>query len=273
MSFLRHDLYIEPLDAFIDPLRPQKKAFITHGHADHARPGHDEIIATPATIEIIKTRYGADCANHFTPIDYHQIIEDGGVKISFHPAGHILGSAQIRLEHKGEVIVVTGDYKTKADPSCDAFEIVPCDILVTEATFGLPVFNHPDPKTEIEKLFYSLQAQPDRTHLIGAYALGKAQRLISLIRKHGYHKTIYLHGAMIALCDLYEKLGIDLGPLEKVEGRGKEKAERYRGEIVIAPPGSLQAAWARGFGDPVIGMASGWMHVKQRAKQRGVGFS
>lgn len=270
MSFLRHDLYIEPIDAFIDPVRPQKKAFITHAHADHARAGHETVVATPQTIAIMKSRYGENCAKKFEAVSYHTPYQDGAVTISFHPAGHVLGSAQIRLEYNKEVIVVTGDYKTIPDPSCAAFEIVPCDIFVTEATFGLPVFKHPAPQTQINKLFYSLKINPQRPHLIGAYALGKAQRLIALLRDAGYNKTIYLHGAMVDLCHLYKQEGIDLGVLEKVDARGNEKKERYKGDIIIAPPSALQSSWARGFGDPVLGMASGWMHVKQRAKQRGL---
>ena len=183
MKWLNHELYIEPIDAYIDPVRPVERAIITHGHADHARPGHDRVLATPQTIEIMKRRYGPNCAGSFQPLAFGEALDDGPVTISFHPAGHILGSAQIRLAYRGQVAVVTGDYKTHPDSTAQTFELVSCDLFVTEATFGLPVFQHPDPQPEIDRLLASVAAQPDRTHVIGAYALGKAQRVIRLIRE------------------------------------------------------------------------------------------
>lgn len=215
----------------------------------------------------MKTRYGENCAEKFVELPCREQFEIGDVTFTFYPAGHILGSAQVLMEYKGERIVVTGDYKRGSDPTCEDFEVVECDILVTEATFGLPVFQHPDPRDEIQKLLQSVERNPDRAHLVGAYALGKAQRVIKLLREAGYDKTIYLHGAQRKLCDLYQDFGIDLGPLENV---GHKKKEDFHGEIIIAPPSALKDKWSRRFPDPVICMASGWMQVKQRAKQRGV---
>lgn len=252
----------------IDPLRPQKCAIITHGHADHARSGHDHVIATPETIDIMKIRYGENCAEKFTALPYRQPLDLGPVQLTFHPAGHILGSAQALLEYRGERVVMTGDYKTRPDKTCAPFELVPCDLFITEATFGLPVFKHPDPLEEIKKVLYSLEIEPDRPHIIGAYALGKAQRVISLVRQSGYNKPIYLHGAQVKLCKYYQDQGIELGEL--IPASTEKDRQALNGEIIIAPPSALQDKWARRFDNPVLCFASGWMQVKQRAKQRGI---
>lgn len=264
MSFLNHQLYIERIKTFIDPVRPVDRAIITHGHADHARFGHKKVLATPETIEIMKARYGEDCAESFQPLAYRDPLQIDDVKVTLYPAGHILGSAQVLLEYKNERIVVTGDYKRGLDSTCPDFELVKCDILVTEATFGLPVFQHPDPHKEILKLLKSREDNPDRSHLIGAYSLGKSQRVIKLLREAGYDAPIYLHGSMQRLCNLYQAYGIDLGTLQPatVENKGA-----FKGAIIIAPPSALKEVWSRRFPDPIICQASGWMQIKQRARQ------
>ena len=267
MPIVDHTLFLASVGVYIDPDRPVGKAIITHGHADHARAGHGSVLATPETIAIMQARYGADCARSFQPLPYGESLALGDMTLSLHPAGHILGSAQVLLEHKGRRIVVTGDYKTVPDATCAAFECVPCDLLITEATFALPVFRHPPPACEIDRLIDSLKTEAGRTHLVGAYALGKAQRVIALLRAQGYDRPIYLHGAMDRLCGLYQAHGVALGSLRPV---ADTPARDLAGEIVIAPPSSLADRWSRRFGDPLRAMASGWMQVKQRAKQRGV---
>jgi len=267
MTWLNHELYIEPIDAYIDPARPVRRAIITHGHADHARPGHDHVLATPQTIAIMKQRYGATCAGSFQELDFGETVVDGPVSITLFPAGHILGSAQVRLTYQGRVAVVTGDYKTHADSTAQPFELVRCDLFVTEATFGLPVSQHPDPKREISRLLDSVEAQPDRCHVIGAYALGKAQRVIKLIREAGYEAPIFLHGAQEKLCAYYASQGVELGNLQKALDRDKAS---FPGHIVIAPPSALRDRWSRRLPDPVVCQASGWMTIRQRAKQSGV---
>ena len=266
-SFLSRDLRIVPNGIYIDPPWPQDRAIITHGHADHARYGHGAVLATPDTIAIMKARYGEDAAGRWDELPFGETRTIDGVTISLHPAGHILGSAQVLLEHKGERIVVTGDYKRLDDRTAQPFELVKCNLLVTEATFGLPVFQHPQPGDEIARLLRSLVAFPDRAHVIGCYALGKAQRVISLLRENGFDEPVYLHGAMIALCALYEDRGIALGDLRPV--LDTPKAE-LAGAIVIAPPGAIKDRWSRRLPDPVLAVASGWMSVKQRARQSGV---
>ncbi|CAN0379238.1 unnamed protein product, partial [Phaeothamnion confervicola] len=155
----------------------------------------------------------------------------------------------------------------RADPTAAGFELVPCDLFVTEATFGLPVFRHEPDAREIGRLLASLAAFPERTHLVGAYGLGKAQRLIALLRRAGWQRPIHLHGSMVAMCDLYRQHGIELGALEPVADTPREA---LAGEIVIAPPSALAESWSRRLADPVTAFASGWMRVKARARQRGV---
>ena len=258
-------LYIPSADAWVDPSQPAARALVTHGHADHARGGHGEVWATPETLAIMETRYGPQPGG--VGVQYGESVRLGEVDISFVPAGHVLGSAQIVLEHAGERIVVSGDYKRRPDPTCAAFEPVPCDIFVTEATFGLPVFRHPPTHDEMDKLLASLHANPDRCVLVGAYALGKAQRVIAELRALGHTDPIYIHGALERLCALYAELGVDLGELRLVADASKEE---MRGRIVLCPPSALNDRWSRRLPDPITAMASGWMRVRQRAVQKNV---
>ena len=262
-------LYCPPGDFYIDPVRPVKRALITHGHADHARAGHAHVMATKETLDIMGIRYGEPFAGATQEAVCGETATVDGVTVSFHPAGHVLGSAQIAVEKGGTRIVASGDYKRRADPTCAGFELVPCDVFITEATFGLPVFVHPDDGSEISRLLDSVVRFPERAHLVGAYALGKAQRVIALIRKAGYTETIYIHGAMEKLCHYYQGRGIDLGPLAPATV-DKGARDQFAGKIVVGPPSAFADNWARRFPDPVACFASGWMRVRQRAKQRGV---
>ncbi len=260
-------LYCPVGDFYIDPVRPVARALITHGHSDHARAGHGAVLASRETLDIMAIRMGDSFCGTRQVADPGKTIHVGDVAISFHPAGHVLGSCQIRVEHRNVRIVVSGDYKRSLDPTCAPFEPVACDVFITEATFGLPVFHHPDPRAEIGKLLESLAQFPDRTHFVGAYALGKAQRVIALLRQAGYEKPIYLHGALVRLCDYYRSQGIDLGDLRvAIE---EEKAD-FRGAVVVGPPSAFSGVWMRRFSDPLPAFASGWMMVRQRARQRGV---
>jgi putative mRNA 3-end processing factor len=258
-------IYIKPADAWVDPAVPKPRALVTHGHSDHARGGHAEVWATLETLAIMECRYGPQDGAH--PVTYGEVIRLNDVDVSFVPAGHVLGSAQVVLEHKGERIVVSGDYKRRADPTCPPFEPVPCDIFITEATFGLPVFRHPDTGSEIDRLLGRLHENPDRCVLVGAYALGKAQRLMVELRCRGYEEPIYIHGALQRLCDLYRDHGVDLADIRPATGASKDE---LRGRIVVAPPGALNDRWSRRLPDPITAMASGWMGIRQRARQRNV---
>ena len=257
---------------YIDPIYPVQKAIVTHAHADHARSGHYHVIGTHETIEIMKTRYGENFCKKYTCYKYNQKFKIDGVDLFLAPAGHVLGSAQIVMDFNNQRVTVAGDYKRQYDPTCSPFEPIKSDVFVTEATFGLPVFKHPDAKSQIEILINSIKKFPDRCHVIGVYSLGKAQRLIKMMRDFGWNDTIYIHGSLVKICELYKKFGIDLGKLEPatIQDKPKKPHEYYKGKLILAPPSALSDIWSRRFPDPIIGMASGWMTVKQRAKQRGV---
>lgn len=265
-------LWCRPGGFFIDPLRPVPLAVVSHGHSDHARPGHARVIATEETLAIMAVRLGEGAGAQRQPLAYGEAIQLGDdVTLWLAPAGHVLGSAQVAVEWRGSRLVYSGDYKRSADPTCTPFQPVPCDVFITEATFGLPVFRHPDPMAEIAKLVHSVTLFPERCHVVGAYALGKAQRVIALLRQAGWTRPIYVHGALQSLCDLYARHGVDLGELRPATAGAKGQARKeLAGEIVIAPPGAIADRWARRLPDPVVCLASGWMRVKQRAKQRGV---
>lgn len=259
-------LYVVPGDFFVDPVRPVARAVITHGHADHARAGHAGVVATAATLSIMAARIGEEPGQQRRALGYGETIRLGAVDVTLFPAGHVLGSAQVRLEYRGTRVVVSGDYKRRADPTCAAFEPVACDVFVTEATFGLPVFRHPDDAGEIARLLDSVRLFPDRAHVVGVYALGKAQRVIALLRRAGWDRPIYHHGALARMCALYAEQGVALGDLRPAD----IAAGKLAGEIVLAPPSAIADRWARRLADPVVAAASGWMRVRQRAKARGV---
>ncbi len=251
----------------IDPVRPVERALITHGHSDHARAGHGAVLATQETLDIMRLRYSDNFAGSTQTIRYGERLRLGTTEVTFHPAGHVLGSAQIAVTHGGLSIVASGDYKDVADPTCAPFEIVPCDVFITEATFGLPVFRHGDPDGEIRKLLSSVALFAERAHLVGAYSLGKAQRLIALLRQAGYDAPVYLHGAMETITRYYQSRGIDLGELRLA--RDAEKAD-LAGTITLAPPSAITDIWTRRFPDPIAAFASGWMRTRARARQKGI---
>lgn len=261
----KEGLYCLPGDVYIDPLKPVAKAIITHGHADHARSGHGEVWATPATHDIMAVRYSEQYCTTRHVLPYGETITVGDLALSFAPAGHILGSAQAVLDYQGGRIVISGDYKRRPDPSCEPFKPVACDVFVTEATFALPVFRHPDTEHELQKLLTSLELLPDRCHAVGVYALGKCQRVMLGLRQLGYEKPFYLHGAMGKLCDLYQRHGFDFGELVPVN---KDNKKQLASEIVLCPPSALADRWSRSLPNVLTCMASGWMQIRARAKQR-----
>jgi putative mRNA 3-end processing factor len=251
----------------IDPVRPVERAVITHGHSDHARAGHDAVLATQETLDMMRLRYGDNFAATTQAIAYGEQIRLGDVTVRFHPAGHVLGSAQIAVSCKDTCIVASGDYKDAPDPTCAPFEVVPCDVFITEATFGLPVFRHGNAADEVKKLLASVALFSERAHLVGAYSLGKAQRVIALLRAEGYDAPVYLHGAMEKITRYYESRGVALGELRPAKGAKKTD---LAGTITLAPPAATSDVWTRRFPDPVTAFASGWMRVRARARQRGI---
>jgi putative mRNA 3-end processing factor len=258
-------IFVRPADAWIDPSQPKPKAMVTHGHSDHARAGHDAVLATAETVAIMQCRYGPQSSAQI--VCYGEKIRVGDVDVQFVPAGHVLGSAQIVLEYRGEKVVVSGDYKRRPDPTCAPFVPVRCDVFITEATFGLPVFRHPETRSEIDRLLARLHSDADRSLLVGAYALGKAQRIICELRARGHEDRIYVHGALERLNHLYERFGVALGELRHTSDASKTD---MAGHVVICPPSALNDRWSRRLPDPITAMASGWMRIRQRARQRNV---
>lgn len=261
-------LWCEPAGLYIDPVRAVPRAVVTHAHSDHARPGHGAVLATAETLALMTRRLGEGRAGETQQaLPYGETLDVNGVRVTLRPAGHVLGSAQVVLEWQGSRAVVSGDYTPRPQATCAAFEPVPCDVFVTEATFALPVFRHPPAEAEIARLLHSLRVFPERTHVVGVYALGKCQRVISLLRACGYDAPIYLHGALPPMTEVYASFGQDFGDLRPATVANKEA---LKGAIVLAPPGAIQDRWARRLNDPVVALASGWMRVRQRAKSRGV---
>jgi putative mRNA 3-end processing factor len=259
-------LYCVPGDFHIDPHGPVARAVITHGHSDHARPGHGAVLATADTLAIMRLRLGPAAMGRSQALAYGEVLKIGEVSLRLVPAGHILGSAQVVIEWNGQRAVVSGDYKRRHDPTCESFELVPCDLFVTEATFGLPVYHHEPDSHEIAKLLASLRDFPERTHQIGVYGLGKCQRLIALLRQAGYERPIWLHGALRSMTDYYVSRGFALGEVPSAA----DAPDKLTGHIVLSPPSALGDRWSRRFADPVAGFASGWMRIRGRVRQRGV---
>ncbi|EJW12777.1 mRNA 3-end processing factor [Rhodovulum sp. PH10] len=251
---------------FVDPRRAVETALITHAHSDHARPGHGAVLATRETLDLMRLRYGENFAGRTQAVAYGETLTIGDVRVCFFPSGHVLGAAQILVEKAGLRIVASGDYKDVPDPTCTPFEPVRCHVFITEATFGLPVFRHGDAAAEVQKLVHSQNLFPERTHLVGAYTLGKAQRLIAMLRAAGHDAPIFLHGAMEAITGYYAGK-MDLGDLRPV--RDATKADLV-GAIVLCPPSALGDRWTRRFSDPIACFASGWMRIRARARQRGI---
>ena len=268
-SWLRPEaegLFCLPGNFYIDPIMPVERAIVTHAHSDHATWGLDTVLATRETLDIMKIRLGEGAPSRPQPLNLRESLKIGDVDVSLWPAGHILGSAQVLISYLGQRVVISGDYKRSMDPTCVPFEVVDCDLFISEATFGLPIFHFGDAGQEIRKLLTSLQMFPGRTHQVGVYSLGKCQRLISLLRAENYDRPIWLHGALLATCNYYKQQGYDLGELKLVS----EAPSKLAGEIVLGPPSALASIWARRFEDPVNCLASGWMQVRGRARQRNV---
>ncbi len=261
-------LYCAAGNFHIDPARRVPRALVTHGHSDHARAGHDHVLATRETLDIMHLRLGDQFAGSSEAIAYGRPLKIGDARVTFFPAGHVLGSAQILVDVDGFRVVVSGDYKRAPDPTCAGFEPVPCHAFVTEATFGLPVFRHPPAASEIARLIQSIRLFPERAHVVGAYSLGKAQRMMALIAESGWDRPVYVHGALERIIALYRAVGIPLCETRRIEASDRSKLS---GEIVLCPPSAISAdLWLRKFPDPLVGFASGWMRVRARARQRGV---
>jgi putative mRNA 3-end processing factor len=258
-------LYCPAAAAWIDPWRPVPRALISHAHADHARPGCGEYWAVGAGEAILRRRLGASIS--LIPVGYGEPHRIGGARVSFHSAGHVLGSAQIRLEAGGESWLVSGDYKRCADPSCAPFEPVQADVFITEATFGLPIYRWSSGAAVARQIERWWREAPERPSILFAYAFGKAQRLLAELAAIGVSEEILLHGAVEALMTAYREAGVTMPPTRPLStvGRGKSLA----GRLVIAPPAAHRSVWMKRFELPQTAFVSGWMAVRGARRRRG----
>ena len=265
LAFTSKGIYCEQGDFYIDPWQPVNHAIITHGHSDHSRPGNANYLTHRDSIPILKYRLGNV---RISGLSYGESVIKNGVKVSLHPAGHILGSAQVRVEHKGEVWCVSGDYKTSPDPVAEDFEPVKCHTFITECTFGLPVFNWPSEETivaQIEEWWKGNQAS-GKVSILCAYALGKSQRILKLINP--LIGPIYSHGAVHAINQIHQKEGFLSGEFPYADPSATKS--EMTGALIIAPPSAVGSSWGKKWGSLSIGMASGWMMLRGTRRRRNV---
>lgn len=257
-------LYCPPGDFYIDPWRPVDRAIITHAHADHARTGHQHYLASAAGEQVLRTRLGDI---QLQTLAYGQTIEHNSVKISLHPAGHVLGSAQVRLQWRDQVWVVSGDYKLDPDPTCLPFEPVPCHTFITESTFGLPVYRWPDPAVVMQQIndWWAENTKLNRASVLYAYSLGKGQRILAGV--DASIGPIITHGSLNALNDVYRSSGVRLPATQAITDL--DAADRQHA-LVLAPPAVAGSSWMRKLGKTSDAMASGWMRVRGARRRRGI---
>lgn len=257
-------LYCPAGDFFIDPWRPVPRAVITHGHSDHARSGMGTYWTSEAGLPVLRWRLGPQT---FEPLAYGATVELGGARLSLHPAGHVLGSAQVRVEVDGQVWVVSGDYKRQADPTCAAFEVVPCDTFITEATFGLPIYRWPDPREVAAEIvaWRDRCAERGEAAILLCYALGKAQRVLAELLAHT-DRPAWVHGAIHVGVEVYRNAGIPLLATERIAE--KTPGDHFAGELILAPPAAAGSPWVRRFRKAQFGLASGWMQIRGNRRRR-----
>ncbi|MEJ2004848.1 MAG: ligase-associated DNA damage response exonuclease, partial [Cyclobacteriaceae bacterium] len=264
LHFNENGIYCEKADVYIDPWRPVKRALITHGHADHSRYGHKHYMATENAAPVIRHRLGNDIS--LQTVQYGEKVNINGVSFSFHPAGHIPGSAQIRVDDGSEVWVVSGDYKTEDDGLSEAFEPVRCDVFITECTFGLPVYRWRPQREVFREInnWWRKNAAEGKTSILTAYALGKAQRILKGVDTD--IGPIYTHGAVENVNEVIRQQGYVLPPTRYVEVKGKK--DDFKGALVIAPPSAIGSSWIRKFKPYSVAMASGWMALRGTRRRR-----
>ncbi|MBD0266999.1 MAG: ligase-associated DNA damage response exonuclease [Cyanobacteria bacterium Co-bin8] len=257
-------LYCEAGNFFIDPWRPVETALITHAHSDHARSGSERYVATAISKGILKKRLGENLA--LQGVDYGEKLKLGSTWVSFHPAGHVLGSAQIRVESNDEVWVVSGDYKRCADPSCTPFEVVPCSTFITEATFGLPLYRWESGTETARQIYEWWQGDPSRPSILFCYAFGKAQRVLSELTQFT-DRPVYVHGAIQTLTEVYRQAGVQMLPT--IPTSEMPRSHSYQGDLVLSPPSGHRSTWMKRFERPQTAFASGWMAVRGARRRRG----
>ncbi len=266
----RSGLKVQPGGFYVDPARVVSTAVVTHGHADHARAGHTTVVATPETHALMRARYGAKYCERAVELRLHESLTLGEVEITFYPAGHVMGSAQVQLNYRGSRLAVSGDYKRGGgDPTCADYEPVPCDVFLTEATFAYPLFRFPNPEWELERLLQSMLQFADRAHLLEVYSLGKAQRLIAMLRAAGWQHPLYAHGSILAINEVYENFGVDLGEVRPL-AEFRQMENRERAALLLNPPHVQLPLQANPDGRMLYCSASGWNAVRKHARSRRV---
>jgi putative mRNA 3-end processing factor len=259
-------LYCEQGDFYIDPWRPVARAVVTHAHGDHARRGSHKYLAAEPGRHVLWARLGNEAVIKTLP--YGETLTLNGVKLSFHPAGHVLGSAQVRVEYQGEVWVVSGDYKIEADPTCTPFEVIPCHTFITEATFGLPIYRWPDPAEVFAQIhdWWRGNQSAGKASLLFAYSLGKAQRLLAgLDTSIG---PVYVHGAIAQVNERYRQSGVALPTAAYVGDLPKNT--NWSQALILAPTSAQATPWLKRFGPLSTGFASGWMRVRGQRRRRSI---
>lgn len=259
-----HGLYCPRGRFYVDPWQPVERAVVTHAHADHARPGSQAYLAAKAGEHILRTRL-PDVAS-FQFVEYGSTVSMNGVNVSLHPAGHMTGSAQVRMEYRGEVLVVTGDYKRQADPTCAAFEPIKCHTFVTESTFGLPIYRWNNPQAVFDDInqWWRTNQQAGRTSVLFTYAVGKSQRILSGIDTS--IGPVFAHGAILKANAAYRRCGVELPEAGNV--LEQDKTFDWSRTLVLAPPSARGSTWLRRFGNVSMAMASGWMGVRGIRRRR-----
>ena len=265
LHYLNQGLYCPAADAWIDPPCPVKRAIITHAHTDHARPGCGEYWACDQSETILRQRLGRDIKIH--SINYGKEFRLGQAKLSLHSAGHVLGSAQVRIEVGDEVWLVTGDYKRCHDPSCEPFESVKCDVLITESTFGLPIYRWKSGKQVAREIYEWWRTETEHPSLLFCYAFGKAQRVLAELKSLGIMEEVLLHGAVETITGHYREAGVNMVPTRPVSEL--ERKDPLKGRLIIAPPSAYKSPWMKRFKEPQTAFASGWMAVRGARRRRG----
>ena len=266
IQLTEHGLYCPPGDFHIDPWRPVDRAVLTHAHGDHARRGHRTYYASHGSRALLRHRLQRDAL--VLTAGYGKSFRLGDAWVSFHPAGHILGSAQVRVEHQERVWVVSGDYKRDHDPTCTPFEVVPCDTFITEATFALPVYRW-RPATQIAAeihAWWRQAAEKGRAAVLFCYALGKAQRILAELKAFPCG-PVYLHGALVPLVDVYRQAGVEM--VSTTPASAAQTGKGFAGALVLAPPSAAGSSWMRRFRPEETGFASGWMRIRGNRRRRG----
>lgn len=257
-------LYCEQGNFFIDPWRPVERALITHAHSDHARSGSQYYWATKISEGILQKRLGASL--NLQGMEYGEPVKLGNTWVSFHSAGHVLGSAQIRVEWGEEVWVISGDYKRCADPTCPPFEVLPCDAFITEATFGLPIYQWQTGQHTCQEIYQWWQSDRTRPSLLFCYAFGKAQRILAELGQLT-DQPVYVHGAIHALTEIYRQVGVEM--IQTIPVSERPRSDQFAGDLILAPPSAHRSAWMKRFPQPQTAFASGWMAVRGARRRRG----